>query len=284
MSIARSVQSAIKKILPPSIRRLGRKTIRKLRSPPAAGSMYLASYGWRDSHIQQRPIDQFNNPIPWFTYPALSVLRKVVSRDHRVFEYGCGNSSLWWAAHAHSVISVDHDAAWSREISDQAPSNLTVLLKAADNSGGDTDLVRDFFVRNPDLPTTGNTHLDTEHGLSCLNFKSYAAEVTKYEPFDIIVVDGMARSLCAWMAGNRLKPDGFIVFDNSDRWQYNPGYKALSDLGFGRVDFVGLGPINAGPWCTSIFFRSNKWSKPLILADPNIKADLDWIVHFNRQA
>jgi len=271
------VKSVIDKITKPDlIGRIRKKILR--RNGRSFGASYLDSYGWQASQKEARPIDESGKPVPWYTYPTLSVLTRIVSAQHRVFEYGCGNSSLWWAAHAQSVISVEHHPEWAAKISAQAPSNATVLLKEFQSNEAANETTKQFIAKNPNLPLSGNRTLDIEHGLLTVGFSDYATEITKYPAFDIIVVDGMARSLCAWIAAHCLKPDGFIVFDNSDRWQYNPGYQALAGLGFGRVDFWGPGPVNDDPWCTSIFFRTTKWSLPLITVDPKRKTALDWMI------
>lgn len=72
----------------------------------------------------------------------------------------------------------------------------------------------------------------------------------------MIVLDGMARCFAAWLAPRHLKPDGFIVFDNADRWHYNQAYRFLRAAGFYRLDFYGPGPVNKIEWCTSIFTRN----------------------------
>ena len=71
----------------------------------------------------------------------------------------------------------------------------------------------------------------------------------------MVVVDGMARCLTAILAPRCVKPGGCILFDNSDRWQYNWAYSFLREAGFHRLDFYGPGPVNKIEWCTSIFTR-----------------------------
>jgi hypothetical protein len=99
------------------------------------------------------------------------------------------------------------------------------------------------------------------HGLLTREFESYALALTDYAKshFDIIVVDGMARSCCAWLATRYLAPRGFIVFDNADRKIYNDGFRILASEGFKRIDFYGTGPINCYEWCTSIFAKDFDW-------------------------
>ena len=73
--------------------------------------------------------------------------------------------------------------------------------------------------------------------------------------FDCVVIDGRDRVNCARHALGALTAGGVIVWDNSDRDCYQEGFDFLRDHGFRRIDFWGLGPINAYPWCTSIFYR-----------------------------
>jgi hypothetical protein len=241
------------------------------------GAGYDESYGWQLSRKKGQPVDGNGNPIPYITYPAFAVLKRVVLPHYRVFEYGCGNSSLWWAANVKSVVSVEHSNEWADAVASRAPENLKVVRRPLQAGEQASELVSQFFKKFPVIPQSGHRDIDIEHGMLLDGFLDYASEITSHaSPFDIIIVDGMARSLCAWMAAHHLAADGFIVFDNSDRWQYNPGYEALYDLGFGRVDFWGPGLVNHGEWCTSIFYRNAVWSKPLITLDPNIRTGIDW--------
>jgi len=89
-----------------------------------------------------------------------------------------------------------------------------------------------------------------------LDEHQYSREVLKYQnEFDIIVIDGRDRINCARNALAALKPDGVILWDNSDRDEYRLGYELLERNGFRRLDFAGMGPLNAYQWTTSIFYR-----------------------------
>jgi hypothetical protein len=96
------------------------------------------------------------------------------------------------------------------------------------------------------------------HGHNCRDFQGYATSLLTWPQghFDIIVVDGMARALAAYLAAHWVRLDGLIVFDNSERTEYEAGYRWLRRLGFGRIDFWGPGPVNDFHWCTSFFVRS----------------------------
>jgi hypothetical protein len=219
---------------------------------------YLAKRGWFDS-LEGMPRDQ-NGFIPMITYPSFRQLARIVKPEWRVFEYGCGGSSLWWAANVKEVISVEHDAAWASRIAADAPPNLKVIARTAGEACSleRQDAVAKFLAHPPELPLSHKDSHNVMHGLVTEPFVAYATEIVEHprESFDAIVVDGMARVMCAWLATRYLKPDGVIVFDNSDRWQYNAAYRLLSKMGFKRIDFYGPGPMNRVEWCTSFFVRS----------------------------
>src|SRR6185312_7790805 len=42
------------------------------------------------------PVDASKRPLPWYTYPAIEYLRQFDFTDKYIFEFGCGNSSLFW--------------------------------------------------------------------------------------------------------------------------------------------------------------------------------------------
>jgi hypothetical protein len=197
----------------------------------------------------------------------------------KVFEFGCGHSSLWWARRVQEVVSVDHDIRWVKYIQKNKPNNLTLFhsLAGTDSSVFSADVRnRIESIIAAQVVSPDKDH-NVAHGLDCRNYLSHPATLARYpkQNFDIIVVDGMARSVCAYIAGLWVKDEGIIVFDNSDRWQYGPGYDALRELGFARFDFFGIGPINSYEWCTSIFAKS---ITPFMNIAPREKIpnDIDW--------
>lgn len=181
-------------------------------------SEYLREMGWFISFRKGKPIDGAGNPIPWITYPAISFLGNRVKKDMSVFEYGCGNSTLWWAGRVKHVISCEHDKQWYEEVKKAIPSNV------------------ELFYAN-------------------LNDGSYVKKVTEYEKeFDIIILDGRDRVNCAKNTLHSLKESGVIIWDNSDRTSYREGFEYLFERGFKKIDFEGMGPVNTYSWHTSIFY------------------------------
>ena len=83
----------------------------------------------------------------------------------------------------------------------------------------------------------------------------YYSALHEYPPksFDIIVIDGMVRVQCAYVAPSRLRDDGIIVFDNSDSLPFRPAIDHLHKQSYGRIDFYGFVAQTGTRICTSIF-------------------------------
>lgn len=183
------------------------------------GLNMLEGTGWLRSLAAARPVDKDGQPIPWLTYPALEFIEARIPTGARVFEWGCGNSTLWWAQRAAEVHAVENNAAWADEIGGRLPSNATLLRETL--AAGYVDAIR----RHP----------------------------VGY--FDVAIIDGEWRVECARAVDEHIRPDGFIVFDNSDRGAYRESLAAMAQRGWLRLDFFGLIPGYLYRNCTSVLFR-----------------------------
>ena len=183
---------------------------------------YLRATGWTLSYKTKSAVDAEERPIPWYRYAAIDFLDERAAPDQRVFEFGCGNSTLWWAERTGSVTAVEHNPEWARKVAAEAPENVTVL---------EVELERDGeYCRTP-------LRLDGE--------------------FDVVIVDGRDRVNCGIQCLDALSPRGVIVWDDSHRRRYQVGLRHLEKQGFRRVRFTGLGPISPESGETSILYRSD---------------------------
>lgn len=181
---------------------------------------YLKRSGWVASGWARAPVDADGAPLPWYTYPCIDFLLPRLTKEMRVFEYGSGQSTRWWAARVLSVDAVEDDPAWMARVSQEVPANVD--LRFAVVGGG-----------------------------------QYAESILGRDPvFDIVVIDGSDRDHCARVCLEALKPNGVIVFDNTQKpGVFEDGLDFLSARGFKRIDFFGLGPLNMDGWCTSVLYR-----------------------------
>ena len=221
---------------------------------------YLEPLGWFESLRQCRAVDT-HGPLPWITYPAIELLKRIDMRQRRVFEYGAGASSLWWAGRGAEVVSVDCDPDWLRFApvsSSLLPGNTVhVFEKDAPAPPIVTEWIeKEFFCRGLDPEPDCETM--PKWCVACRPYLAYAASILMYpeKHFDVVVIDGAARVLCAWLAPRALSDEGIIVFDNADRVVYSKAYGWLASQGFARLDFWGPSPQNRYESCTSVFTKS----------------------------
>jgi hypothetical protein len=97
-------------------------------------SSTLQELGWFKSYRQHQSIGRKGEPLPWITYPMINFLDGRIKKDSRVFEYGSGNSTLWWAKHCKQVISVEYDKSWYLKMGSKLPKNVSYIFMQLDNN------------------------------------------------------------------------------------------------------------------------------------------------------
>ncbi len=182
----------------------------------------LKDDGWFKSYQTKQAVNKNGEPIPWCTYSFIKFIDTRLNKNFDVFEYGCGNSTLWFADRVNGITSVEHDSDWFKLISKKMPANAKVIYK---------ELI-----------------YDGEYSKSVFN------ENKKYH---IIIVDGRDRANCVKNATNALTDDGIIIFDNSQLPQYQAILNDLMKNNFRKIDFIGSTPVIAHENTTTIFYRSN---------------------------
>src|SRR5687767_7844376 len=111
MRIWVSIRDGIRSVLLRASRRSGYVQVWRL------GRAYLGPLGWTASSVRRLSVDGCLRPIPWWTYPAFELLQlRLPVRRLRVFEWGSGNSTAWWAARGADVVACEHDPKWCKPI------------------------------------------------------------------------------------------------------------------------------------------------------------------------
>ena len=77
---------------------------------------YLSDVGWFNAFKAKNPVDQKFRPIPWVTYPFIDFLSGRLNRELEVFEFGSGNSTLFFAERVKQLTSVEHNKDWYNEL------------------------------------------------------------------------------------------------------------------------------------------------------------------------
>lgn len=221
--------------------------------------LFLQPSGWARSQAEQAPVRATGEALPWFTYGAIEFLQRVVRRTDQVFEYGAGYSTLWWQDQVQRVCSVEHDLQWCDRLRPRLKPHADLQTVGAERPVAPEvqALLQPFFARKRRTHWPYDGARIVRRGLADEPFMAYAHQIAQAGgPFDFVVVDGMARRLCTWMAIRHLKDDGFVVLDNSNRSDYDLAYTLLEEAGFRQIPFWGLVPGADFLTCTSFFTRS----------------------------
>lgn len=137
-------------------------------------------------------------PMPWYTEGMLRELFHTDVSGWRVFEWGGGYSTGWWARRAAEVFTVEASSEWAA-----ATSEYVGFL-------GDSRKSTVHYVPVDSPPDEVGTAGDCGH--------PYPSRIDGFPPshFDCIVIDGMYRLACADKALGHLKPNGTVILDNSE--------------------------------------------------------------------
>jgi hypothetical protein len=115
---------------------------------------------------------------------------------------------------------------------------------------------RAYFSRARRVEWEYDSEKVVRRGLDDESFQAYAGVIDELnQTYDFIVIDGMARRLCAYLAVQKLSSNGFIILDNSNRSDYDLAYVLLAEAGFIAIPFWGLVPGADFMTCTSFFTR-----------------------------
>lgn len=190
------------------------------------GKGYLAEVGWFKAFDSKSPVDRDDNPIPWVTYSFIDFIKERLNRSHRVFEFGSGNSTFFYAKYTGLVVSVEHDKEWFEKISKTKPENAELIFCELTKNGD--------YCRIP---------------------------VKLEEEFDIIIVDGRDRVNCCMQCLPALSPMGVVVLDDSERDFYKPAIDFLRNNGFKQLAFSGISPGLFYRKSTSVFYRNENCLK-----------------------
>ena len=168
-------------------------------------------------------IPELDGTYPWWVWGAVDHVKGVLQPDWRVFEWGSGGSTLWFAQRVETVEAMENNRDWY----EKTRGELAQYGLAA------------------------NVWLQYEENLA-----DYAAEIEWHWTPDLVSVDGRNRAECIRHAIPILKPGGYLVLDNSERAEYQDAMRLLD--GWERWDYTKM-PEQPGSevgWTTTV------WRKP----------------------
>jgi len=202
------------------------KSIRAMLGIIRNAKVLAIDYAQYKSLMLKKGIDRNGEPIPWFSYPAIEYLQGIDLSKKKIFEYGSGNSTLFWAKRCKTITAVENDKRWFNYVKSKMPANVNYIFADTEN-----EYVQ--AIRNDG------------------------------QSYDVIVIDGdvFDRQKCAIESLNYLSDTGVIILDNSER--YSSWTNILRESDLLQVDMHGFAPNASLCQCTSFFFRRSIEIKPI---------------------
>lgn len=125
---------------------------------------------------------------PWLSTETNKFLDSYINHDTVILEFGAGNSIIWFSSKTKNLITIEHDPIWYQKIKSQINTEIRLIPRPYNH-------VYDEF---PD------------------------------EFFDFILVDGRDRVKCVESAHKKIKPNGILILDNSERERYSAVFNILN--------------------------------------------------------
>jgi predicted O-methyltransferase YrrM len=173
--------------------------------------------------------------LPWMSWGAIKYLESRVRPAQRVFEWGGGGSTRFFAGRGCAVTTVESSPEWRDAI-------LGVLRAEG--------LVEHVKIRHVPAETRDAAAV-----------RDYVKAIDDGGPWDVVVVDGLeeeyvTRMECLSEVRGRVVPDGLVILDDSWRPEYSDAPKLFA--GWRRHVFRGLGPSRFGVTQTDIYVAPTK--------------------------
>lgn len=160
--------------------------------------------------------------LPWLPFNAIEVLERRLDSSSRVFEFGGGGSTLWFADRVGEVVTAEHDPGWTSVLAEHTAllPNVTLLARS-----------------------------------SADEYATYVTAIAGYpdEYFDVVVVDGRERVRCFEHAMPKVRPGGLLVLDDSQRPKYAKAFTLAQ--AWRAATFQGLTPTKSMRGTTTAWLR-----------------------------
>lgn len=134
---------------------------------------------------------KLNPTMPWFSKKCNLFLSKHLKIDMNGLEFGSGRSSLWLSARVGHLVSLEHNIEWFNFVNKKAENINNLNLVFANDEG--------YWKYLESVPD------------GSLSF---------------CIVDGLYRDIVAQKAFSKLKPGGFMLIDDAQR--YIPSVNSFS--------------------------------------------------------
>lgn len=180
---------------------------------------------------------------PFMPFRAMEWLEDYLAGDNkRVFEWGSGGSTLFFASRAQELVSIEHDPTWFQIVSE----HLSQI-----------DSHRCTLRHVPPTTTPSSSPIYRSGRKPKWFFERYAKAINDYPDgyFDLVIVDGRARPACVHHAKRKIRPGGVLLLDDSNRRRYRGAVASVDKAEWRKLDLSGIRPGGPAIHHTTAWFR-----------------------------
>lgn len=139
----------------------------------------------------------------WMHADELAVIEKYLNPEATMMEWGSGGSTVEFSKKVKKYYSVEHNWEWYNEVKNAIPSNVSL-----------------YYKQNKELP-------DDYSQAEYQHYGEYLDVVYEIgDMFDVVLIDGRARRLCALKVMPYLKPNGIVIIHD---WCLRAPYHCVLD-------------------------------------------------------
>ena len=149
----------------------------------------------------------------WMHEREKAVIEKYLNPDVTMIEWGSGGSTIEFSKKVKKYYSVEHNWDWYIKVKNAIPSNVSLYYKQVAERPNDS-------VYNQSIYAHYSSYLDVVYEIG--------------EMFDVVLIDGRARRLCALKIIPYLKPNAIVIIHD---WCLRTCYHCVLDY-FDLVDSV----------------------------------------------
>ena len=160
-----------------------------------------------------------------------------IKGKNRVLEWGSGGSTLYFPQIVNHYVSIEHDYSWYGKIKLDISDNVEFHHVPVHDIKFDDDLDEnafDILEGNEDwynrygseiYTVDEKTYWSTRGGFDWHCLVDYIRKPLdlSYRDYDIILVDGRCRAMCAYVAKYLLNDDGYLLFHDFNNREYYHG-------------------------------------------------------------
>ena len=143
-----------------------------------------------------------------------------IKDKNKVLEWGSGTSTIYFSKIVKQFVSIEHNMEWYNFVSSQITDDVEYYYVAPHDFKNDEELdknVPDLLCRaNDPVLVDGITHWNTRDGFDWHCGIDYIRKPLEleYRDYDVVIVDGRCRTMCAYIAKYLIKDGGYLIFDD----------------------------------------------------------------------